>query len=284
MSLKKGEAQKKLLELLKDGPKSLDELINTGVMSTRTLYDVRKKLLVKGKIKEIDDYWGGEPVRKLSLVEAEKLASDREINFLLKLAESDNYDIRLESLQDLKALSKEKCIFQAKARDFLLNKVDDEDYDGVLKHLLETILQIIERAKAERRLDVVSDIKKHSEKFARLISDKSKDGTDRLTAIKILGELGDPIVLEPIIDIIEKDEEVQLTRSPKYGDKIDLEEEVYKSLVIALVKISKENKVLVWKHLYRLMSRGDERNATKAKNILRHIRRASEIEPTVLRA
>ncbi len=218
MSLKKGEAQEKLLDVLRKGPKSLDELVNTGVMSTRTLYDVRKKLLVKGKIKEVDDYSSGEQVKKLSLVDAEKIANDREISFLLKLAESDNQELRLESLQDLKVLSREKSILQAKARDFLISKVDDPNYDSVLKHILKTLYYIIQHAKRERRLDLISDIKRHSEKFVHLISDRSQDGIDRLTSIKILGELEDFLVLAPIIDILENDEEVELTRSPKYGD------------------------------------------------------------------
>ncbi|MEE9594213.1 MAG: hypothetical protein V3V92_02325, partial [Candidatus Hydrothermarchaeales archaeon] len=235
---------------------------------------------VKGKIKEVDDYSDGEPVKKLSLVEAEKLASDKEIYFLLKLAESDNQDLRLESLQDLKVLSREKSILQAKARDFLISKVDDPDYDSVLKHILETLQYIIQHVKRERRLDIISDIRGHSEKFVHLILDRSQDGVDRLTSIKILGELGDSRVLAPIIDIIENDEEAELTKSPKYGDKIDLKEDVYKLFVSTLFKVSKENKVLVWKQLYRLVSKGDKRTSTKARNVLRHIRRASELEST----
>lgn len=271
LRLKKGEAQEKFLKSLKSGPRTIDELVNTGIMPKRTLYDVRKKLLMKGKIKEIDGHNNNGVVKKLSLVAAEKLASDQELDFLLKLAESTNHEVRLESLQDLRMLSQEKGIPQEKVRHFLSSKIEDSSYEDGLKYLLETLFNIIGYAKKEGRYDILSEIKRHDKKFVSLVSDDSRDGIDRLLSMKILGELGDPLVLPPLIDIIEKDGEAQLIKSPKYFDKIDMAA-VQQLMITTLAKISKEDKVLVWKHLYRLISKGDKRIAAKAKNILGCIR------------
>lgn len=147
---REGEQFKKIIEILKEGPITKEELIEKHHLKRQTVeYNIRK-LKKQKRLYEIDG--------RLELVDPDKLAPDDATETLIKFMEEGPEDVRKVAAEEFKHLCGYKIPAQSNAVDWLINAIKQKEFESILPLLIDSLIKILETAKADNNKELIAKI------------------------------------------------------------------------------------------------------------------------------
>ena len=257
---KRGEARKKFLELLEDGPKTPEELQKKVQRST--YYHIAGKLEGKGKIQKIDveDPIVG-CVKKWTLIPREDIADPIELDSIMKKVESNIPQVREVAIEDLRHISARKDITIPKVLESVCTYFvrDDTKFTG---KFLNIIINQLGRymPKRDKHDDLIKILKREDvvERVRGIASDRSEnDSSENLSlrsiAFQYLLLINDSETFDLAFKVLKEDSNV-------FADITSPRE-------IIINQVRKE-RVKTRGRLYKLLANDNEKIRSRAASLL----------------